>query len=140
MPGNSKNHFRPKKKNKYRNIKCVLDGYKFDSIGESHCYAYLKLLQMGKEIEILSLQEKIYLTEARILYKPDFTIYDLKDNRTYWIDFKGPIRTVSFNLKLRLWKIDGPGELVIMQGSRLRMKSVQQIISSKGQYVGRKSI
>lgn len=128
------------KKSKYRNRKVILDGRRFDSVGESVCYQYFKLLQSSLQVEILAFQEKIYLSEARILYKPDFTIYDIHSDYTYWVDFKG-IRTASFALKARLWKAYGPGELKIMEiGPSRKIATTSSIVSERGHHAGKKSI
>lgn len=102
---------------KYNSIKTVFDGIKFDSNFESEVYAYLKLLEKSGKIAILGLQPKIYLTESRILYKPDFHVYDNEIQKEFYIDAKG-MRTAVFQIKKRLWKKYGPSHLDIYEKKR----------------------
>ena len=59
---------------KYKSIKTKINGIVFDSKAEAHYYLFLKAEEKRGKLKIISLQPKIYLTEARILYKPDFLI------------------------------------------------------------------
>lgn len=127
------------KKSKYKNIKCSFNGIKFDSIGEANCYQYWKFREAAKEVQVLALQEKIYLSDARILYKPDFTIYHLANNETYWIDYKG-VETQSFKIKKRLWRSHGPGKLILMRGSSMfRMEVIEEVESKLGKHIGKRN-
>jgi hypothetical protein len=85
------------------------------------------------------MQEKVYLSDSRILYKPDFTIFDIKQNKTYWSDYKG-MRTSLFQLKLRLWMQYGPGELKIMEGTEFAIRETDSIVALRGHHVGKKII
>jgi hypothetical protein len=107
-------------RNKYSAKRTVLDGYTFASKAEASCYSMLKLMELAGEIKILSLQDKVYLTHAKILYKPDFKIMDLVANKVVWVEFKGK-ETASWGIKRRLWKFYGPGPLRVFkaQGSRI---------------------
>jgi predicted nuclease of restriction endonuclease-like RecB superfamily len=83
--------------------------------GEAQYYSHLKILEKSQrkpDTKILELQPKIYLTDARILYKPDFLI--LENSVKIWIDYKG-FSTPVFNIKAKLWKFYGPGELRIIK-------------------------
>jgi hypothetical protein len=130
---------RNSKRSKYRNIKCTYKGIKFDSLGECEHYKVLELLELAHEVIVLALQEKIYLSDSKILYKPDFTVYDLKKNETFWIDYKG-VSTASFQLKKRLWKSYGPGRLQIVEGPGLKYRVREEVISSGGIYIGKKEV
>lgn len=77
-----------------------VDGIRFDSMAEAEFYRRVKT-------DIEELQPKVYLTRAKLLYKPDFLMKD----GTY-IDIKG-METPVFKLKKRLWKHYGPGRLEI---------------------------
>lgn len=112
---------------------------KFDSIGEADHYIVLEYMEKAGDVVILGRQEKIYLSDAKILYKPDFTIYDIKKNETYWIDYKGAT-TQSFQLKKRLWKSNGPGRLTLVNGRGFRFNISEEIISAGGIHVGKKEI
>ena len=102
------------KKHKYRAQVTWTDGIRFDSKAEAEFYQMVK----GK---IQELQPKVYLTRARILYKPDF----LMNDRTY-IDVKG-VETPVFRLKKRLWKLYGPGPLEIWARSGKNFKMKERI-------------
>ena len=65
------------------------------------------------KIEILDLQPKIYLSRAKILYKPDFEIVDKTTGEVVWVDTKG-FDTVVSRIKQRLWKRYGNGTLRII--------------------------
>ena len=92
---------------KYRNKKITIDKIKFDSIAEGEYYLYLKKQNLRFE-----LQPKIYMTRARILYKPDFKVYE--GDSFYYVDVKG-MKTPVFNLKARLWKHYGDGVLKLVK-------------------------
>ena len=87
---------------KYGAKKTVVDGIKFDSKTEAEYFSQNKPL-------IKELQPKIYLTKARILYKPDFL---LKSGE--YVDVKG-FETPVFKLKKKLWKFYGAGKLLIIK-------------------------
>lgn len=99
---------------KYGAKKTVVDGIRFDSAGEAELYLYLK---NSETITILDLQPKIYLSKARILFKPDFFVCD--NEGQYYIDFKG-FRTPVFNIKKRLWKAyrSEPLHIVKLKGKK----------------------
>lgn len=85
---------------KYKNKKTVcLHGHKHDSKAESKLCE--DLISKHGENEIIQ-QPKVYLTSAKILYKPDFALGE----HTFW-DVKG-MNTPVFMLKKRLWKHYGP--------------------------------
>jgi predicted nuclease of restriction endonuclease-like RecB superfamily len=87
-----------KHKSKYNNIKTTINGIRFDSKAEGEYY--LRLLTRYQPNEI-KLQPKLYFTDAKILYKPDFLI--IEDGRQVYIDVKG-VETAVFKIKMRLFK------------------------------------
>ena len=97
---------------KYNAKKAYVDGIKFDSQAEADFYLELKTFESVGAIKLLKLQPKVYLTKARILYKPDFLI--LENGKEYYIDVKG-METQGFKLKKRLWEHYGPGALRIIK-------------------------
>jgi predicted nuclease of restriction endonuclease-like RecB superfamily len=104
------------KTSKYKAIKTVIDGVKFDSKGEAEYYLHL----IATGVNVLQLQPKIYLTDARILYKPDFLI---KENGVLiYVDYKG-METPVFKIKKRLWKkyIDAPLRIVKKSGKNFKI-------------------
>ena len=88
-------------KTKYGNKKTEVDGIKFDSKAEAVQYQKYKLLEKCHDFKILELQPKVYLSAARILYKPDFKVQECGE--VYYVDVKG-FSTAVFNLKKRLWE------------------------------------
>jgi len=96
-----------KKRSKYRAVRT--NG--FDSKLEAKRAGQLAMREKCGLISNLELQPKVYLTDAKILYKPDFK-YAEAGGREVWEDVKG-YRTPVFNLKARLWKHYGPGPLLL---------------------------
>ncbi len=113
--------------NKFGAKRASLDGRSFASQGERDCYSLLKLQEKAGEITLVSCQETVYLTLARIAYIADFRIRDLKTQEDIWIEYKG-FETPEWRLKKRLWKFYGPGKLRVYKGSGLRMIVVEEII------------
>jgi len=109
--------------NKYNSKRTVVDGIKFDSKAEAECFMYLKLLERNGQIKIIALQPKVYLTKARILYKPDFLIEE--DGKRVYIDVKG-MQTRDFKLKFRLWVHYGQGTLRLVQQNRFGFANVAE--------------
>ena len=100
---------------KYKSIKTTVDGIKFDSKAEAEYYIHLLNLQKIGDVKIIALQPKVYLTEARILYKPDFLIEE--NGRSVYIDVKG-YRHPVFQIKKRLWVHYGQGVLRIIRNGK----------------------
>lgn len=105
---------------KYGAKKTEIDGIKFDSKAEAEFYLYLK---KSETIKIVEMQPKIYLTKARILYKPDFLVKDHEGD--YYIDVKG-METPVFKIKKRLWKayIDMPLHIIKKSGKKFKTVEV----------------
>ena len=91
------------KYNKYRNIKTVVDGIKFESKAEADYYGLLKILKKHGEVESFEMQVEYVLT-AGIKYRLDFLV-KYTDGHTEYIDIKG-VKTDVFKLKARLMKHD----------------------------------
>lgn len=102
------------RRNKYGARRVEYDGIKFDSKLECEQYKVLKLLESKGKITDLECQPKVYLTKSRILYKPDFKFFDVDAAKWVWVDVKG-MQTAVFRIKLRLWRVYGPGELQIWE-------------------------
>ena len=107
---------------KYKSIKTTVDGIKFDSKAEAEYYIHLLNLQKIGDVKIIALQPRVYLTEARILYKPDFLI--VENGKPVYIDVKGFITPV-FAIKKRLWVQYGVGLLRLVKGFR----TIDEVIS-----------
>jgi len=111
---------------KYRNKGCVRRDEKhglltFDSMLEAAVFDVLRLEETLGEIELTSFQKTIYLTDARIQYRPDFEYKDLKNGLLTYVEAKG-FETPSWRIKRKLWISYGPGKLIIYKGSHLRPK------------------
>lgn len=117
-------------KNKYMAQRCGLDGHEFDSKAERDYFSQLKLLESAGEIEILELQPKVYMTDSRILYKPDFLILEKKLNEKVYIDVKG-METPVFRLKMRLWKEYGAGTLRLVKKDRFGFHDYKDIYTRR---------
>lgn len=100
-----------KKENKYKAKKEYRAGRWFDSKAEAALYdALMADLQAGLWVEVRC-QVSVYLTDARILYKPDFLCID-PNGREIFAEMKG-LETSSFRIKRRLWQYYGPSELQV---------------------------
>lgn len=95
---------------KFRNVKVVVDGIKFDSKAEYHRYTVLSLLQRSRVISKLQLQVKYLLTpiltkddgkrERATHYVADFVYWE--DNKLVVEDVKGGKSTPEFIIKRKL--------------------------------------
>lgn len=96
-------------KSKYRNVKTIVDGEKFDSKREAQYWAELKLRQKSGEIKSLSRQMAFDLCcptgpdESKVVcqYIADFAYKD-RDGTNHIVDVKGGKETAMFALK-RKW-------------------------------------
>lgn len=95
--------------NKYRNIKTVIDGIRFDSKREAERYSELKLMEKANMISGLQLQPVFELqakfkhngkTERAITYIADFQY--VQNGKTVVEDVKG-MKTDVFNIKRKLF-------------------------------------
>lgn len=100
----------------FKNKKHSLDGHSFSSKLEASIYS---LIKTNQRVELVQVQDHIYLTDARILFIPDFKIKNLETGEFEWIEAKG-IETDVYRIKRRLWKVYGPGRLEIWKGSHQR--------------------
>jgi hypothetical protein len=117
-------------RHKYRAKRVNYDGQNFASKLEAAVYQILKLRERAGEIEILATQETVYLTAARIAYKPDFTVMDKFSGQTVHVEAKG-LSTPVWAIKKRLWAWYGPGALEIWKGKYSR-PYLDEIVIPKG--------
>lgn len=89
---------------KYRAVPTEIDGIRFASKAEAALYQYLKL---AGEVPIKT-QPKVYLTKAKILFKPDFF------SGGVYFEMKG-METASYKIKARLWRHYGPAPLHVYE-------------------------
>lgn len=119
--------FKPKGEPRIKNAqKQNVDGIWFHSKLEAARYCELKLLEKAGEVKILALQEHVYLTRARILYIPDFKIFDFRLNQEVYEETKGHENDRWPTVK-KLWRVYGPAILRIYKGDYRRMRMVEEI-------------
>ena len=76
-------------KSKYKNKKVSSsDGRSFQSGLERKLYEELLFREKAGEIKDLKCQVQVYLTDAKILYKPDFYFFDVKRDCEIWAEAK----------------------------------------------------
>lgn len=114
-------------KNKFRNKKVEkTPGHWFDSKAEAALHSLLSLRERAGEVSALSHHPgTIFLSEARIQYRPDFKFIEFGE--TCWAEFKG-FATRDWAIKKKLWKIYGPGKLYVYGGSVSSIKLIETII------------
>lgn len=103
-------------KAKFGNKKTQRDGRSFASKLEAELYDLLRLRELAGEIQFLKCQVQVHLTDARIIYKPDFSYLNLVKNRNEWAEGKG-FETPEWRIKRRLWMHYGPGPLLVYKKS-----------------------
>jgi len=111
---------------KYKAKKQNFAGRSFDSKGEASLMTLLMLRQRAGEFVEIQQQDSVYLTDARILYRPDFKCTK-PDESFLWVEFKG-FETRDWRIKRRLWIHYGPGPLEIWKGSYSASKLHEIII------------
>lgn len=107
---------------KYKNVKTIVDGIKFDSKKEAQRYADLRLAEINGLISNLERQVKFELVpaqyveingkrtfaERKVTYIADFVYYDRETGRTVAEDVKG-YRTEAYRIKRKLFRFKYPG-------------------------------
>jgi hypothetical protein len=97
-----------KKRRKYRNNPCEVDGIKFDSEKEADYYRKLKILLKAGKIGFLELQVPYELNPGgthSLKYFADFVFVDSETGEKKVVDVKG-FRTAVYRKKRRLmWKV-----------------------------------
>lgn len=94
-------------------------GYSFASKLESALFDLLKEREGKGFISEIKCQTSVYLTEARILYKPDFQF--ISHDKIVYAEAKG-METNSWRIKRRLWIFYGPGDLEIWKGTYKKLR------------------
>ena len=123
--------------NKYGANQVEVRGIRFASKLESAVYIQLeqerqfaskaaKEDQRPTDIVEVQCQDQVQLTDACILYVPDFKV-TLRNGDYEWHEAKG-IPTQAFNIKKRLWEYYGPGPLNIWTGRHQFTQITQTII------------
>lgn len=86
----------------------------FASKLEHAVYDILKARENSGEIQGLKCQVQIELTDAKIIYKPDFAY--MENGKATYAEAKG-FETAVWKIKKRLWGSYGPGILYIYSGN-----------------------
>lgn len=122
--------FNRKAGHKYGARKDHRAGHSFGSKLEASVFDVLDLRMKAGEIISIQVQDSVYLTDADILYKPDFKV-TLSDGSYVWVEAKG-FKTPVWAIKKRLWKVYGPGVLEVWEGSHLKPKLTEVIVPKGG--------
>jgi Protein of unknown function (DUF1064) len=109
--------------------KATLDEYSFSSKLEAAVYQLLKFRLAAKEIENIEVQQHVYLSDARILYVPDFKCTDREGNSIY-CEAKG-FEGERWPTIKKLWKHYGPAPLEIFKGSYKAPQLIETIFPVK---------
>jgi hypothetical protein len=110
--------FRKKKygKNKYGAKRTTIAGQSFPSRVEAAVFQLYALRERASEISDLTRYSTVFLSDARISYKPDWSYIDLGTGLRNYVEVKG-VETERFRLIKKLWRAYGPGPLEIWKGS-----------------------
>ncbi len=102
-------------------------GHWFDSKAEKALFHLLSLRERGGEIRNLSHHPgTVFLSEARVQYRPDFRFIETATGETAYAEFKG-YSTQAWAIKKRLWAKYGPGKLYIYGGSVSSIKLLETL-------------
>lgn len=113
------------RKNKYggsQRKKHEHKGLKFDSKLEAALFDLLSLRESAGEIHSLTHQPgTVFLSKARIQFRPDFRFVNCKTGKTEYAESKG-FPNDRWPTKKKLWKHYGPGPLYIYRGTAARLR------------------
>ena len=119
-------------KHKYGARQTCIDGHKFASALEASLYGHLKILESAKEISQIQLQPNVQLSiccccnlKRRMI--PDFKVFDEKLNQPVYYEAKG-VETDRWLDNVKLWKVHGPGRLLVFKGTYRRLFLSEEII------------
>lgn len=104
------------------------DGRSFHSKGERNHYEQnIRLREIAGEISDVKFQTQIELTDAAVIYKPDFVYFEKATNQTIAEEFKG-FETPDWRIKRKLYSVYGPYPLRIFTADRRGSLTKEQII------------
>lgn len=112
---------------KYNSGRSKLDGYSFASQMEAAGYLMLKAREQAGEIVVEKVQDRVFLTDADIEYRPDFKCRVVATDEIFWVEIKG-FETTDWRIKLRLWRHYGPGRLDVYKGSAKNLRLYESVI------------
>lgn len=99
----------------------------FASKLEAAVFSQLQILERGGKIKDIQCQKQIYLSAAKIIYKPDFQVTNLETNEIEYHEAKG-VETSDWKIKLKLYRVYGPAPLHIWKGSYARPYLFETVI------------
>lgn len=102
-------------------------GRSFASKFEAAVFDILSFREKAGEIRNLRCQVRVALTDAKIVYIPDFGFEYVETGLPGFAEAKG-FETEKWRLKLRLWRCYGPGPLEIYRGSYTRVRLDETVI------------
>jgi hypothetical protein len=106
-------------------------GHSHRSKLESSVCQILQFRAKAGELEILQTEAQVYLTLAKILYKPDWKCRDLKTGELFYVEAKG-FANEKWPIKRRLWEHYGPAPLEIWMGTHVSPYLDETIIPQRG--------
>lgn len=105
------------------------EGRSFASKLEAAVYDHLRLLEVCGDISDITQQPTIYLTEARIGMRPDFSAYDKRLEQWIYVEAKGFAGDVWL-LKKKLYGVYGDRPLHIYTGTH-KAPRLSEVITPK---------
>jgi hypothetical protein len=115
------------RRGKYGAKRVTHAGYSFASKLEAAVFDILKQRELAGEIRNTQCQAHVKLTDAAIVYIPDFKFEIVATGAIQFCEAKG-LPTPEWKLKLRLWRHYGPGPLEIWMGSHTRPRLTETVI------------
>lgn len=115
---------------KYGNKKVegTTPGHWFDSQLEKALHSLLALRERGGEIRALAHHPgTVFLSDARIQYRPDFRFEICATGEVAYAESKG-FETDAWRIKRKLWMSYGPGKLEIYKGTARRLTLAETIV------------
>jgi hypothetical protein len=118
---------------KYRAVRTSCGKHSHMSKAESEYCCELQLRERAGELEIISSQPNLYLTEARIRVIPDWLIR-YADGREVYVDYKG-FESQSWRRNRKLWQFYGPRPLEVIKkkGTRFFISETIPVSLRKGE-------
>jgi hypothetical protein len=103
-------------------------GRSFGSKLEAGLFDLFVAMEQHGEIRDIVQQVHVHMTEARILYIPDYAAFDIKLGKTVYFEAKG-METPEWRIKRRLWMAGyGPSVLRVFKGSGFRLRLHEELV------------
>lgn len=103
------------RESKFKSERIQYQGRSFASKGEAGLFQYLKALEAKGELKIVALQPNVTLSPFKIKMIPDFLVRYLNSEELVYVEYKG-FETDVYKIKREIWKVIGPGKLVVYKG------------------------